>query len=130
VIPKKSASVELHIALGFRQVGTLRLICFKIDRLGDIVLMQRSLGDATRRFPVPNPRSAPAKKRGRDKHGPSFGRKRRKMQHSETTLAGYPVCCKANIYSLFSARSNELFSRHLEHLFHSQAENLMNPDFP
>ena len=38
---QNSASVALHAALGFRQVGTLRSTSFKLDRWVDTVLMQR-----------------------------------------------------------------------------------------
>ena len=37
------ASIELHRALGFREVGTLRAVGFKLGRWVDSVLMQRAL---------------------------------------------------------------------------------------
>jgi phosphinothricin acetyltransferase len=38
------ASVGLHRALGFEQVGLLRASGWKFDRWLDVVLMQRALG--------------------------------------------------------------------------------------
>jgi phosphinothricin acetyltransferase len=38
-------SIELHRALGFEMVGTLKNVGFKFDRWLDSVLMQRALGD-------------------------------------------------------------------------------------
>jgi phosphinothricin acetyltransferase len=45
------ASVGLHRALGFEQVGLLRASGWKFDRWLDVVLMQRALGDGDRRPP-------------------------------------------------------------------------------
>ena len=39
-----AASIGLHLALGFVQVGTLRHVGRKFDRWLDVVLMQRTLG--------------------------------------------------------------------------------------
>ena len=39
------ASIGLHAALGFRAVGTLDGVGFKLGRWVDSVLMQRALGD-------------------------------------------------------------------------------------
>jgi phosphinothricin acetyltransferase len=41
------ASIALHHALGFRQVGVLTKVGFKFGRWVDSVLMQRELGDGT-----------------------------------------------------------------------------------
>ena len=40
----QTASIELHRALGFRAIGTLRAVGFKHGRWLDSVLMQRPLG--------------------------------------------------------------------------------------
>ena len=40
----KTGSIALHEALGFRPVGTLRAVGFKLGRWVDTVLMQRELG--------------------------------------------------------------------------------------
>ena len=40
------ASIALHTAVGFRQVGTLQSVGFKHGRWIDVVLMQRALGNA------------------------------------------------------------------------------------
>ena len=40
-----AASIGLHAALGFRQVGILRSVGFKFGRWVDSVLMQRELGE-------------------------------------------------------------------------------------
>ena len=45
------ASIELHRALGFSDVGTLRHIGFKHGRWLDSVLMQRALGDGAETLP-------------------------------------------------------------------------------
>ena len=39
------ASIALHAAAGFRRIGTLAAVGFKLDRWLDCVLMQRALGD-------------------------------------------------------------------------------------
>jgi L-amino acid N-acyltransferase YncA len=39
-----AASIGLHVALGFRQIGTLQSIGFKFGRWVDTVIMQRALG--------------------------------------------------------------------------------------
>ena len=44
-----SGSVGLHIALGFRHIGTLNSMGWKFDRWLDTVLMQRSLGPGNAR---------------------------------------------------------------------------------
>ena len=46
-----AASVGLHRACGFAQVGTLRSVGFKFGRWVDSVLMQRALGDGDRTPP-------------------------------------------------------------------------------
>jgi phosphinothricin acetyltransferase len=38
------ASIRLHLALGFRQAGTLRSVGYKFDRWIDTVLVQKELG--------------------------------------------------------------------------------------
>lgn len=38
------ASIDLHARLGFRKVGTLAAVGFKLGRWVDVVLMQRELG--------------------------------------------------------------------------------------
>ena len=43
----QTASIALHVALGFRLVGKLESVGFKFDRWLDSVLMQRALGDQT-----------------------------------------------------------------------------------
>ena len=43
-----AASIGLHAALGFRQVGTLHAVGFKFGRWVDSVLMQRALGQGAR----------------------------------------------------------------------------------
>jgi phosphinothricin acetyltransferase len=45
------ASIRLHAAAGFRNVGTLRAVGFKFGRWLDSVLMQRDLGDGDRTLP-------------------------------------------------------------------------------
>ena len=40
----QAASIGLHVALGFRHVGTLQSVGFKFGRWLDTVLMQRALG--------------------------------------------------------------------------------------
>ncbi len=42
---ENTASVKLHAALGFRQVGTFSDVGYKHERWLDCVLMQRTLGD-------------------------------------------------------------------------------------
>ncbi|MDY0884920.1 N-acetyltransferase family protein [Dongia soli] len=44
---ENAASIALHRALGFRQVGVLTKVGFKFGRWVDSVLMQRALGDGT-----------------------------------------------------------------------------------
>jgi phosphinothricin acetyltransferase len=52
-----AASINLHAALGFLRVGTLRSVGFKFGRWVDSVIMQRPLGpgDATAPAPLPAP---------------------------------------------------------------------------
>ena len=45
------ASIRLHESLGFRMVGTLRAVGFKMGRWVDSVLMQRELGAGDRTLP-------------------------------------------------------------------------------
>lgn len=45
------ASIRLHESLGFRLVGTLRAVGFKMGRWADTVLMQRELGAGERTPP-------------------------------------------------------------------------------
>ena len=45
------ASIRLHENLGFRLVGTLRAVGFKMERWADTVLMQRDLGAGDRTPP-------------------------------------------------------------------------------
>ena len=45
------ASIRLHASLGFRLVGTLRAVGFKMGRWADTVLMQRELGAGDRTPP-------------------------------------------------------------------------------
>jgi phosphinothricin acetyltransferase len=44
-------SIKLHARFGFREVGTLRSVGFKLGRWVDTVLMQRPLGDDARTHP-------------------------------------------------------------------------------
>jgi L-amino acid N-acyltransferase YncA len=46
-----SGSIELHRSLGFRPVGTLRDVGFKLGRWVDTVLMQRQLGSGAHAAP-------------------------------------------------------------------------------
>lgn len=46
-----AASIRLHASLGFRLVGTLRAVGFKMGRWADTVLMQRELGAGDRAPP-------------------------------------------------------------------------------
>lgn len=48
---QQTASIELHRALGFTEVGTLTNIGFKHGRWLDSVLMQRALGDGATTLP-------------------------------------------------------------------------------
>ena len=48
-----AASIRLHAACGFREVGTLRSVGFKHGRWVDSVLMQRALGAGDRSPPDP-----------------------------------------------------------------------------
>jgi L-amino acid N-acyltransferase YncA len=41
----QAPSIELHRALGFRLIGTIRNVGYKFDRWLDTVLMQRALGE-------------------------------------------------------------------------------------
>lgn len=50
-----TASIALHEALGFSQVGTFRSIGFKFGRWVDTVLMQRALGPGDAMPPAPWP---------------------------------------------------------------------------
>ena len=43
-MPANTASVALHRALGFEDVGTMRAAGWKLDRWLDVVILQRSLG--------------------------------------------------------------------------------------
>jgi L-amino acid N-acyltransferase YncA len=47
-----TASIELHRACGFGNVGTLRSVGFKFGRWVDSVLMQRALGNSDRSSPL------------------------------------------------------------------------------
>jgi L-amino acid N-acyltransferase YncA len=46
-----AASVNLHLALGFRHTGTLQNLGFKFGRWVDAVLMQRALGEGDTTLP-------------------------------------------------------------------------------
>ena len=46
-------SIGLHAALGFREVGLLRAVGFKLGRWVDTVLMQRALGPGDTELPSP-----------------------------------------------------------------------------
>jgi phosphinothricin acetyltransferase len=46
-----AASIGLHRALGFADVGTFRSVGFKLGRWVDTVMMQRPLGDGDRTLP-------------------------------------------------------------------------------
>ena len=48
---ENAASIALHRRLGFREVGTLRAVGFKLGRWVDTVLMQRPLGPGDSRPP-------------------------------------------------------------------------------
>jgi|SRR5579883_1613093 len=48
---ENEASIKLHTALGFEQVGVLSAVGWKMDRWLDVVLMQRSLGVGSYRPP-------------------------------------------------------------------------------
>ena len=48
-----AGSIGLHEALGFRRVGTLTSVGFKLGRWVDTVLMQRALGSGDSALPVP-----------------------------------------------------------------------------
>ena len=50
-----AASIRLHASLGFRLVGTLRAVGFKMGRWADTVLMQRELGSGERTPPASVP---------------------------------------------------------------------------
>ena len=50
-----AASIRLHASLGFRLVGTLRAVGFKMGRWADTVLMQRELGAGERTPPASVP---------------------------------------------------------------------------
>jgi L-amino acid N-acyltransferase YncA len=47
-----AASIGLHRKLGFREVGTLAAVGFKLGRWVDSVLMQRPLGEGDRTLPA------------------------------------------------------------------------------
>ena len=47
-----AASIGLHAALGFRQVGTLTAVGFKFGRWVDSVIMQRALGEGSGSDPL------------------------------------------------------------------------------
>lgn len=55
-----AASIALHRRMGFRRVGTLRTVGFKLGRWADTVLMQRPLGAGDGTPPVDPPRDTPA----------------------------------------------------------------------
>ncbi|GLU31072.1 N-acetyltransferase family protein [Trinickia caryophylli] len=46
-----AGSVALHESLGFKRIGTLEAVGFKLGRWVDTVLMQRALGDGANRLP-------------------------------------------------------------------------------
>jgi phosphinothricin acetyltransferase len=48
---QNTASIALHAAMGFREIGTLRSTGFKFGRWVDTVLMQRSLGKGDTTLP-------------------------------------------------------------------------------
>src|SRR5258708_7585842 len=54
-----AASIGLHVALGFRQVGTLQSVGLKFGRWHDTVLMQRPLGLAATAAPLADAKAAP-----------------------------------------------------------------------
>jgi L-amino acid N-acyltransferase YncA len=47
-----AGSIALHRKLGFRMVGTLTAVGFKLDRWVDTVVMQRPLGEAEKTLPL------------------------------------------------------------------------------
>lgn len=47
-----AASIALHRRMGFRPVGTLSSVGFKLGRWADVVLMQRALGAGDRTTPA------------------------------------------------------------------------------
>jgi L-amino acid N-acyltransferase YncA len=49
--PNQAASIRLHEAAGFRQVGILQDVGFKHERWRDTLLMQRALGDGGKTRP-------------------------------------------------------------------------------
>ncbi|HJO97450.1 MAG TPA: N-acetyltransferase family protein [Rhodospirillales bacterium] len=51
---QNTASIALHAAMGFREIGTLRSTGFKFGRWVDTVLMQRSLGKGDTTLPGPD----------------------------------------------------------------------------
>jgi phosphinothricin acetyltransferase len=53
-----AGSIRLHARAGFRLVGTLEHVGWKLGRWLDTVIMQRALGDGAATPPVSNP--APA----------------------------------------------------------------------
>ena len=46
------ASIALHGRFGFKPVGTLRSVGFKLGQWVDTVLMQRALGSSDRTLPL------------------------------------------------------------------------------
>jgi phosphinothricin acetyltransferase len=50
---ENTGSIGLHVSLGFRQVGVMRSVGVKFGRWVDVVMMQRSLGDADKTLPDP-----------------------------------------------------------------------------
>ena len=46
-----TASIALHRALGFKQIGIFEAVGFKFGRWVDIVLMQRALGEGDATLP-------------------------------------------------------------------------------
>lgn len=53
------ASIALHEQLGFRQVGRLEAVGFKLGRWVDTILMQRALGVGAQTLPEPQGRTDP-----------------------------------------------------------------------
>jgi phosphinothricin acetyltransferase len=50
---ENTGSIGLHVSLGFRQVGVMKSVGVKFGRWVDVVMMQRSLGDADKTLPDP-----------------------------------------------------------------------------
>jgi phosphinothricin acetyltransferase len=47
-----AGSIALHRRLGFRDIGTLQSVGFKLGRWVDTVIMQRELGEGDSRLPL------------------------------------------------------------------------------